>query len=58
MPRVKAGIVELEYEQFGDPRDPALILVMGTLSSAVTGAIGGLAGKIFGGGRHRVPLGG
>jgi len=29
MPRVKAGIVELEYEQFGDPHDPALILVMG-----------------------------
>jgi pimeloyl-ACP methyl ester carboxylesterase len=29
MPRVKAGIVELEYEEFGDPHAPALILVMG-----------------------------
>jgi len=29
MPRVKAGIVELEYEEFGDPTDPALVLVMG-----------------------------
>jgi pimeloyl-ACP methyl ester carboxylesterase len=29
MPRVKAGIVELEYEEFGDSHAPALILVMG-----------------------------
>src|SRR5882757_171564 len=29
MPRVKAGVVELEYEEFGDPDAPALILVMG-----------------------------
>lgn len=29
MPRVKAGIVELEYDEFGDPDAPALILVMG-----------------------------
>ncbi|HWN35401.1 MAG TPA: alpha/beta hydrolase [Pseudonocardia sp.] len=29
MPRVKAGIVELEYEEFGHPTDPALVLVMG-----------------------------
>ena len=36
----------------------SLTLVAGTLSSAVTGAIGGLAGKIFGGGRHGVRLGG
>ena len=25
MPRVKTGVVELEYETFGDPADPALI---------------------------------
>ena len=29
MPRVKTGVVELEYETFGDPADPALLLVMG-----------------------------
>jgi pimeloyl-ACP methyl ester carboxylesterase len=29
MPRVKAGTVELEYDEFGDVADPALVLVMG-----------------------------
>ena len=29
MPRVNTGVVELEYETFGDPADPALLLVMG-----------------------------
>jgi pimeloyl-ACP methyl ester carboxylesterase len=29
MPRAQANGIELEYDRFGDPRDPALLLVMG-----------------------------
>ncbi|MDT7663181.1 MAG: hypothetical protein QOD04_2737, partial [Pseudonocardiales bacterium] len=29
MPRVKAGVAELEYDEFGDAADPALVLVTG-----------------------------
>jgi pimeloyl-ACP methyl ester carboxylesterase len=29
MPRAKSNGLELEYDTFGDPADPALILVMG-----------------------------
>ena len=29
MPRARANGIEIEYETFGDPADPALLLVMG-----------------------------
>jgi pimeloyl-ACP methyl ester carboxylesterase len=36
MPRVTANGLELEYETFGDPTDPPLILVMGLAAQMIT----------------------
>src|SRR5437016_13849254 len=36
MPRAKADGVELEYDSFGDPADPPLLLIMG-LGTQMTG---------------------
>lgn len=36
MPRVTFGDIELEYETFGDPADPALVLVMGLGTQMIT----------------------
>ena len=36
MPRVKANGIELEYDSFGDPADPALLLIMGLGSQLIS----------------------
>jgi pimeloyl-ACP methyl ester carboxylesterase len=35
MPRLKAGVAELEYDEFGDAADPALVLVTGLGSQLI-----------------------
>ena len=36
MPRAKANGIELEYDEFGDPRAPALLLVMGLSAQMIS----------------------
>ncbi|HEV2347517.1 MAG TPA: alpha/beta hydrolase [Actinocrinis sp.] len=36
MPRAKANGIELEYDTFGDPADPALLLIMGLASQLIS----------------------
>ncbi len=53
MPRIKANGIELEYETFGDPKDPTLLLVMG-LGAQLLGWRAGLCEQFAARGFHVV----